>query len=278
MKYSASLDYEPGNEIFSATGTKCRCLVANGPNTAKGVVAPGSDKTVWKNLDAPSVIAGQITPFYNCKLGGSDGRRLIPWGESVADERYVLCDGGTDGLGGNVPNLMDKFLLPSTVAQAGQTGGSLNLSIPGVTVNGTVGETVLTVDQIPSHTHTGSTSTAGAHTHTRGTMEITGTHGGHAFKYGNPSLADGAFYFPNTQNGGAGATTNCNVYNMEFQASRNWTGATSSNGTHTHAITMGATGGGKGHTHTITSSSEAQQITLDRPPFYRLAYFVKLPE
>ena len=36
MKYSASLDYEPGNEIFSATGTKCRCLVANGPNTAKG--------------------------------------------------------------------------------------------------------------------------------------------------------------------------------------------------------------------------------------------------
>ena len=38
MKYSASLDYEPGNEIFSATGTKCRCLVANGPNTAKGVV------------------------------------------------------------------------------------------------------------------------------------------------------------------------------------------------------------------------------------------------
>ena len=102
MKYSASLDYEPGNEIFSATGTKCRCLVANGPNTAKGVVAPGSDKTVWKNLDAPSVIAGQITPFYNCRLGGSDGRRLIPWGESVADERYVLCDGGTDGLGGNV--------------------------------------------------------------------------------------------------------------------------------------------------------------------------------
>lgn len=278
MKYSASLDYEPGNEIFSATGTKCRCLVANGPNTAKGVVAPGSDKTVWKNLDAPSVIAGQVTPFYNCKLGGSDGRRLIPWGSTDPDESYVLCDGGSDGLGGNVPNLMDKFILPGTVEQSGQTGGSLTLSVPGVTVSGTVGETVLTVDQIPSHAHTGSTDSAGAHTHTRGTMEITGTHGGHAFKYGNPSLADGAFYFPNTQNGGAGAATNCTVYNMEFQASRNWTGATSSNGTHTHAITMGATGGGKGHTHTITSESTAQELTLDRPPFYRLAFFVKLPE
>ena len=259
MKYSASLDYEPGNEIFSATG----------------VVAPGSDKTVWKNLDAPSVIAGQITPFYNCRLGGSDGRRLIPWGESVADERYVLCDGGTDGLGGNVPNLMDKFLLPSTVAQAGQTGGSLNLSIPGVTVNGTVGETVLTVEQMPAHTHTGSSSTAGAHTHTRGTMEITGAIpvDDHKIRY-----VEGAFY----QNGNY---SNCDNRDSEndsprasFAASRTWSGETSSGGSHSHTMNLNSTGGGQGHTHTITSSSEAQTLTLDRPPFYRLAYFVKLPE
>lgn len=277
MKYSASLDYEPGNEIFSATGTKCRCLVANGPNTAKGVVAPGSDKTVWKNLDAPSVIAGQITPFYNCRLGGSDGRRLIPWGESVADERYVLCDGGTDGLGGNVPNLMDKFLLPSTVAQAGQTGGSLNLSIPGVTVNGTVGETVLTVDQIPSHTHTGSTSTAGYHTHTRGSMNITGFFG---VDDRAARLTDGAFYAKNdaSQNTSAEGSDGRPWWRILFDASRTWSGSTSESGSHSHSVTMGSTGGGRGHTHTITSSSEAQQIALDRPPFYRLAYFVKLPE
>lgn len=276
MKYSASLDYEPGNEIFSA-GTKCRCLVANGPNTAKGVVAPGSDKTVWKNLDAPSVIAGQITPFYNCRLGGSDGRRLIPWGESVADERYVLCDGGTDGLGGNVPNLMDKFLLPSTVAQAGQTGGSLNLSIPGVTVNGTVGETVLTVDQIPSHTHTGSTSTAGYHTHTRGSMNITGFFGADDRA---AWLTNGAFYSKNdaSQNTSAEGSDGRPWWRILFDASRTWSGSTSESGSHSHSVTMGSTGGGRGHTHTITSSSEAQQIALDRPPFYRLAYFVKLPE
>lgn len=277
MKYSASLDYEPGNEIFSATGTKCRCLVANGPNTAKGVVAPGSDKTVWKNLDAPSVIAGQITPFYNCRLGGSDGRRLISWGESVADERYVLCDGGTDGLGGNVPNLMDKFLLPSTVAQAGQTGGSLNLSIPGVTVNGTVGETVLTVDQIPSHTHTGSTSTAGYHTHTRGSMNITGFFGADDRA---AWLTDGAFYSKNdaSQNTSAEGGDGRPWWRILFDASRTWSGSTSESGSHSHSITMGSTGGGRGHTHTITSSSETQTLTLDRPPFYRLAYFVKLPE
>ena len=274
MQYTATLDYEPGNEVFSGS-TKYRCLKGNGPSSA--VVAPGADKTIWKNLDAPSVIAGQITPFYNCKLGGSDGRRLIPWGESVADERYVLCDGGTDGLGGNVPNLMDKFLLPSTVAQAGQTGGSLNLSIPGVTVNGTVGETVLTVDQIPSHTHTGSTSTAGYHTHTRGSMNITGFFGADDRA---AWLTDGAFYAKNdaSQNTSAEGGDGGPWWRMLFDASRTWSGRTSESGSHYHSVTMGSTGGGRGHTHTITSSSEAQQITLDRPPFYRLAYFVKLPE
>lgn len=256
---------------------KYRCLVANGPGTNKGVVAPAADKAVWSNRDLPSVLAGQVTPFYNCKLGGSDGRRLIPWGSSDAYEAYVLCDGGSDGMGGNVPNLLDKFLLPSTAAQAGQTGGSLNLSIPGVTVNGTVGETVLTVDQIPSHTHTGSTSTAGSHSHTRGTMNITGEIGCDD-RAGN--LARGAFsvasqYEVNTSAGGGDGSP---WRKFVFNAATSWSGATSTAGAHSHSITMGSTGGGRGHTHTITSSSEAQQIALDRPPFYRLAYFVKLPE
>lgn len=276
MNYSATLDYEPGNEIFE-NGVKYRCLIANGPGTDKGVVAPAADKAVWSNRDLPSVLAGQVTPFYNCKVGGSDGRRLIPWGSSDAYEAYVLCDGGSDGRGGNVPNLMDKFLLPSTVAQAGQTGGSLNLSIPGVTVNGTVGETVLTVEQIPSHTHTGSTSTAGYHTHTRGSMNITGFFGADDRA---AWLTDGAFYAKNdaSQNTSAEGSDGRPWWRILFDASRTWSGSTSESGSHSHSVTMGSTGGGRGHTHTITSSSEAQTLTLDRPPFYRLAYFVKLPE
>ena len=276
MQYSSSLSYEPGNEIFS-NGVKYRCLVANGPGTEKGVVAPAADKTVWSNRDLPSVLAGQVTPFYNCRLGGSDGRRLIPWGSSDAYEAYVLCDGGSDGMGGNVPNLLDKFLLPSTVAQSGQTGGSLNLLIPGVTVNGTVGETVLTVDQIPSHTHTGSTSTAGSHSHTRGSMNITGEFGcdDRAGDLSRGAFSVASQYEVNTSaSGGDGAPWRKFVFNAETS----WSGETSTNGAHSHSITMGSTGGGRGHTHTITSSSEAQQIALDRPPFYRLAYFVKLPE
>lgn len=65
---------------------------------------------------------------------------------------------------------------------------------------------------------------------------------------------------------------------MAFDAARSWSGYTSYDGTHSHSMNLNNTGGGKGHTHTITSSSETQTLTLDRPPFYRLAYFVKLPE
>lgn len=278
MQYTATLDYEPGNEVFSA-GVKYRCLVANGPGTAKGVVNPSADKTVWSNQDLPSVLAGQVTPFYNCKLGGSDGRRLIPWGSTDADESYVLCDGGSDGRGGNVPNLIDRFLLPSRVTDAGKTGGGLRLLVPGVTVNGTVGETVLTIDQIPSHSHTGSTSTAGSHAHGRGTMNITGS-----FQIGSFPLyttkQEGAFIGSDIGNADShGQNTNSNVpTSTSFDASRSWTGYTSYDGTHSHSMNLNNTGGGKGHTHTITSSSETQTLTLDRPPFYRLAYFVKLPE
>lgn len=278
MQYSATLDYEPGNEVFSA-GVKYRCLVANGPGTAKGVVNPSADKTVWSNQDLPSVLAGQVTPFYNCKLGGSDGRRLVPWGSTDAYESYVICDGGSDGRGGNVPNLLDRFLLPSNVADAGKTGGGLSLQVPGVTVNGTVGETILTVDQIPSHSHTGSTSTAGSHAHGRGTMNITGS-----FQIGSYPLfttkQTGAFIgsdIGEADNHGQDSWSNVPT-STSFDASRSWTGYTSYDGTHSHSMNLNNTGGGKGHTHTITSSSETQTLTLDRPPFYRLAYFVKLPE
>lgn len=270
FNYSSSFDYEAGNEVFRGT-TKYRCLIANGPNTEKGVIAPGSDKTVWKNLDAPSVIAGQITPFYNCQVGGSDGRRLIPWGESNADERYVLCDGGSDGRGGTVPNLIGKFILPSVVAESGQTGGQTDYSTTSSAINGTVGETVLTLDQIPSHTHSGRTNEAGSHSHTRGSMNITGS-----IPYENEGgLCDGCFYDSDVI---AGASGRGHGMRAAFDASRSWSGSTSSNGSHTHTMTLNNVGGGQGHTHSLTSDSHQHSISGVMPPHFKLAFFVKLPE
>ena len=53
-----------------------------------------------------------------------------------------------------------------------------------------------------------------------GAPNITGTHGGHAFKYGDRYNTEGAYYGMNTQNGGAGDGGNTNVYQMGFDASR----------------------------------------------------------
>lgn len=274
MKYATNIDYEPGNEVFSGS-TKYRCLKGNGPSSA--VVAPGADKTIWKNLDAPSVIAGQITPFYNCKLGGSDGRRLIPWGESTADERYVICDGGNDGLGGKVPNLIGKFVLPSAVGESGQIGGSQSATTDSKQISGTVGETVLTIEQMPSHTHAGSTSSAGGHSHTRGSMNITGFFGADDRA---AWLTDGAFYSQNdaSQNTSAEGSDGHPWWRILFDASRTWSGSTSESGSHSHTMNLDAAGGSKGHTHTLTGASHEHSVSLPLPPFFKLAYFVKLPE
>lgn len=272
MRYTSSLVYEPGNEVFH-NGVKYRCLIENGPDTSKGVIAPGSDKTVWASRDAPSVLAGQVTAFYNCSVGGSDGRRLIPWGSSEANESYVLCDGGTDGSGGTVPNLIGRFLLPSTVDEAGATGGKESATTDATTSSGTVGECVLTIDQLPAHTHTGTTSSAGSHTHTRGSMNITGSI---TLDNEMAMTSQGAFYNGKTQ--GAGAKNDSPGMLCNFDASRTWSGQTSSSGSHTHTINIGSAGGGKGHTHTLTANSHTHTVTLPKPLFFKMAFFVKLPE
>ena len=276
MKYDATLDYEVGNEVFQGAN-KYRCIKANGASTKP--VTPGSDKKVWINLDAPSVIAGQVTAFVNCKLGGSDGRRLIPWGETQADERYVLCDGGSDGMGGNVPNLIGKFVLPCAIAEAGQTGGGQSVTTSSSKIGGTISETVLTVDQIPSHTHSGRADSAGGHSHTRGSMNITGR----LASYDRPGTgavgASGAFYVNGNYNANtksAGGDDWGKWFN--FDASRSWSGSTSNSGAHTHAVSVDATGGGRGHTHTLDGAEHTHTVQVQLPPFFKLAYFVKLPE
>ena len=84
-------------------------------------------------------------------FGGSDGRRAIMPGETVARENWIICDGGSDGKGGTVPTLRGRMILgASDSVPAGTTGGSETHTH---SVSGTVGETTLSTKQMPSHTH-----------------------------------------------------------------------------------------------------------------------------
>lgn len=245
MKYSSSLAYEVGNEVFH-NGTKYRALADNGGEQA--AVVPGTDPLVWKNMDH-NVPAGAVVAFHNVQMGKSlNSRNPIFWGETQPDESWVICDGGSDGNDGTVPDLTNRFIMGSAVANAGETGGSDSQT--------------LGPDQVPPHTHTITIQQGGSHTHTRGTMNITGSFGGGGQE--RNTHVSGAFYDTGgNQNNADDGNTSGKI--VGFEASRTWTGETSSGGIHSHTATCSQAGSAKASVSIV-------------PPFYKLAYFVKLPE
>ena len=75
---------------------------------------------------------------------------IIMWSGAHANipTGWLLCDGNND-----TPDLRDRFILGATTeSDIGETGGEH--------------EVTLTVDQMPSHNHGGSTNSTGSHTHT----------------------------------------------------------------------------------------------------------------
>ena len=122
-----------------------------------------------------------------------------------------------------------------------------------------------------THTHTASSNQTGAHTHTRGTMNITasgfmgdaaGYSSGNYYEFARQ--ATGALYYTGTQNYGSNGGIDKDNYLGYFDASRSWSGSTSSAGEHSHTITVNSAGShshditvnnGGVHNHTATSAS-----------------------
>lgn len=99
-------------------------------------------------------------------FGGSDGRRAIMPGETVARENWIICDGGSDGNGGSVPKLLGRMILGASDAfPAGSWGGYETHTH---SISATVGWTTLSVDQMPSHSHSFDKGTYGNLAEARG--------------------------------------------------------------------------------------------------------------
>lgn len=119
-----------------------------------GKVKPGSGLSVKEDgtldVTVPAVIPGGIMPFSG-SFGGPGNRHPIPLGGSEPDTGWILCDGGSDGKGGTVPDLRGRMIRgASDSVPAGSTGGSETHTH---SISGTVGETTLTVEQLASHWH-----------------------------------------------------------------------------------------------------------------------------
>nr|DAU64258.1 MAG TPA: short tail fiber protein [Caudoviricetes sp.] len=90
-------------------------------------------------------------PIWGATPGGSDGRRAIIPGETAARENWILCDGGSDGKGGTVPDLRGRYVRGASEAEsAGTEGGSEDIA---VALSGSIGATTLSTTQMPSHSH-----------------------------------------------------------------------------------------------------------------------------
>jgi len=225
MNWNAQLTYEVGNEILS-NGVKYRCI-----QQCTNVIPP--NKAYWKNLDAN--IPNGMYAFF--KIAGIQDKHPIFVGESAPDTSWVLAD-GTNG----TEDLRNKFIYGGDSATV-TTGGADSVT--------------LAVGNLPAHSHGVSVSTNGAHTHQRGTMEITG-----GIQTPDDIAPSGAFYrigYAGTEQGGTGSQQN-----VGFQASRTWTGATTQNGSHSHTVTINNTGSG--------------QAFSIMPPYVKKAWFMKVAE
>ena len=108
----------------------------------------GEDGTL--DVLVSAVLPGTVVAFAG-SFGGEGNRHPIPLGSSEPDTSWVLCDGGSDGKGGTVPNLLGRMILGASDAHpAGSTGGSETHSH---SLSGTVGDTTLSEEQIASHVH-----------------------------------------------------------------------------------------------------------------------------
>ncbi|MGA0927424.1 MAG: hypothetical protein ACO3RW_09515, partial [Burkholderiaceae bacterium] len=129
---------------------------------------------------------------------------IVMWSGSVASvpSGWYLCDGAN-----GTPNLTGRFVVHADA----DSGGTY---APGAT--GGADSVTLTTSQIPSHTHTGTTSTNGAHNHNVSVQAA--------------NIQDGQR--DNTYYRGDGSLT---------------TYTTTTNGDHNHTFTTDAAGGGSSH-------------------------------
>ena len=202
--WSSELDYDVPCIIYH-NNNLWWCVQANGLST--NIVEPGTNRAYWipfKEFVSSPLDAYPVGAYYISS-------------ESTSPE--VL-------FGGTWVRVQDRMILAAgSTYTAGSTGGSATKT--------------LSVANMPIHSH--SCSSTGNHTHTRGTMNITGNFNGSQLYDINPGVANpyaaGAFGV----GGSVGRLTNYsegdnNQNGFNFDASRNWSGTTSSNGNHQHTI------------------------------------------
>lgn len=255
-----------------------RCIFTDGKiySASRAIAAnespyptPGDDSFVWikEGGGGGGTPAGAVVPFYNVTLGGTGNRYPIFWGQSEPDTSWLICDGGSDGRGGSVPDLRNRFVMCSSYSgDAGQTGGAASvtptISVQNATQGGSIGNT----------TATGNIAVSGTNLGVQGTTLDVNTLPNH-----NHSITTCA-------DNGSGTSYPMGPGDTQ-RTQTNWTNATGNSLAHGHGVyDPGHTHGFSAapHTHSFTGVAHTHTATVSAistvPPYYKMAYCVKLPE
>lgn len=268
--WQATLDYIAGCHVMGSNGIEYVAQQSSGPDVpGVGAKNPTTDTGVyWKAFIASGGrIPGEVVPFYNVNLGGEANRNPIFWGQSEPDTGWLICDGGSDGRGGSVPDLRNRFVMCSSYSgDAGQTGGATSVtptvSVQNATQGGSIGNTAAT----------GNISASGTGVGVQWSTLSVGQLANHGHDISTRNL--------NETGGDGGILWASRAHDRDW-----WTANTGGNEGHMHGIyDPGHSHGfsGTAHTHTFTGAAHTHTATANAistiPPYYKMAYCVKLPE
>ncbi len=170
---------------------------------------------------------------------------IIMWSGSIGTipTGWAICN----GLNGT-PDLRNKFVVAAgDTYSPNDTGGENSVQ--------------LTENEIPSHTHT--TSSDGSHSHT-GSVSTATLRGSFSFVKGIEEPSASGVFTKNFQQ----ATNGLHASGSTGEGSGGW----DFNGDHSHTVSINNDGS---HTHNI-SNTGGGQAHENRPPYYALAYIMKL--
>ena len=234
----------PTISFHNTNGTRFTFIAANDAgNIGVNTSAPNQRLTVVGNISATGNVSATGTITGQIPIGG-----IIMWSGSIATipASWALCN-GTNG----TPDLRERFIVG-----AGGDNPTV-LGTAGYNPNDSAGENFVTlgINQIPSHNHGGVTGTDSPdHSHSGRTGGDTPDHA-HANNAGQPGLGQGAAG-PNAvqQSSGSEDTGGANTQ-------------------HAHDFTTG--GASTRHSHIINSQGGGLSHE-NRPPYYALAFIMRI--